>query len=750
VDYIAHVKRLENGEWDEPQSLTEHLEETAKLAAKFAADFDSSEWAYAAGIAHDAGKGTVEWQRYIRDKSGFGYDDEASSETVAGKIEHSGASAKLVEEVFGGAGRFISYCIAGHHTGLPDFDGCQSSLSLRLQQVKTEEIDQKFKTALLSLCPKRLPWQFNLEGLDISLWIRMLFSCLIDADRLNTESYMNPETSKMRSEYLPIAELIGKFNLYMSVKIQDSAQNSTDHVYKARQQVLADCRGAATMEPGFFSLTVPTGGGKTLSSMAFALNHAEKHGKKRIIYVIPYTSIIEQNAGEFRNIFGSDEIVEHHANLDDKDSTWRSRLATENWDAPIVVTTNVQFFESLFAAKTSRCRKLHNIANSVVILDEAQLVPVEFLEPILNALRLLTEHYKTSVVISTATQPFFEKRGNFQCFKGLECGTTREIVRDVAGLFRDLERVKIEYPTKKTATSDWKDLANELSAYNQALCVVSDRKSCRELHSKMPNGTYHLSALMCAAHRSDIIKEIKDKLKSGDIVRVISTQLIEAGVDIDFPVVYRAMAGLDSIAQAAGRCNREGKLNAKGKLGKVVIFNGIRKAPPGILRKACDVACRMIDGGMGNLMSHSAFDAYFSEFYRAANSLDNESIINALAPEAPSLRIQFRKAAEAFKIIDDSAQRAVLIRYKEGDALIDLLKTAKKTCKGFEVKLLRQLQRYTVNVYTNQFSVLNNRESLEEIIDGVYALKCSVEYSKQTGLLIDDMSCDPLDYFDNG
>jgi CRISPR-associated endonuclease/helicase Cas3 len=747
VDYIAHVKRLENGEWDEPQSLTEHLEETAKLAAKFAADFDSSEWAYAVGIAHDTGKGTVEWQRYIRDKSGFGYDDEASSETVAGKIEHSGASAKLVEEVLGVLpGRFLSYAIAGHHSGLPDFGGSLSSLKFRLQNVNTEKITSEFKSALISTRSIKPPWKFSLDGLDISLWIRMLFSCLIDADRLNTEAYMNPEINKMRSGYLTIAELIRKFNIYMDAKIQRSANAANDRVYKARQQVLADCHAAATMEPGFFSLTVPTGGGKTLASMAFALKHAEKYEKKRVIYAIPYTSIIEQNAKVFRDVFGDDQIVEHHANLDDDDSTWRSKLATENWDAPIIVTTNVQFFESLLASKTSRCRKLHNIANSVVVLDEAQMIPLESLEPILETMLLLVEYYRVTFVICTATQPVFEKPDNFPKFPGFAKGSIREIIQDVDSLYRNLERVKIEFPKDDLPIGDWKTLANELSQYDQALCIVSDRKSCRELHAQASKDAYHLSALMCAKHRSDVIKEIKSKIENRQKILIISTQLIEAGVDIDLPVVYRAMAGLDSIAQAAGRCNREGKLNENGKLGRVVVFNSIRKAPVGTLRKASETALNMIKQGLDNPMSRDIFSSYFSELYWKSNSLDAKGVMKLLKPDASDLAIQFKSASEAFKIVDDSVQRTILVRYGDGGDLIEQLKMSKNSSKGYEIKLLRKLQRYSINIYATQFEALNRRGSLEEIMPDVFALNNDVEYDARVGLLIDDMPHDPLDY----
>jgi CRISPR-associated endonuclease/helicase Cas3 len=379
----------------------------------------------------------------------------------------------------------------------------------------------------------------------------------------------------------------------------------------------------------------------------------------------------------------------------------------------------------------------------VVVLDEAQMIPLESLEPILETMRLLVEHYRVTFVICTATQPVFEKPDNFPKFPGFAKGSIREIIKDVDGLYRNLERVKIELPKDDLPISDWKTLADELSQHDQALCIVSDRKSCRELHARAPKGAYHLSALMCAEHRSDVIKEIKGKLENRQKILVISTQLIEAGVDIDFPVVYRAMAGLDSIAQAAGRCNRRGKLNEDGKLGRVVVFNAMRKAPVGTLRKASETALNMIKRGLDNPMSRDVFSSYFAELYWKSNSLDANGVMKLLKPDASDLAIQFRSASEAFKIIDDSAQQTILVRYGKGGDLIEQLKASKNSSKGYETKLLRELQRYSINIYLTQFEALNRRGSLEEIIPGVFALNNKVEYDACVGLLIDEIPNDP-------
>ncbi len=736
---IAHVRKDAAGNWAEPHLLEDHLTGTANLAEEFARAFASGAWGRACGIGHDTGKSPKAWQDYLCTKSG--YDEDAHLETKCGKMEHSTSSAKLTEEILGkGIGRILSYCIGGHHAGLPDWIGSQSSLAFRLQNASTEGIPTEYRERLDTDRPGAPPWQFDRKGLDLSLWIRMLFSCLVDGDFLDTEAYMQPEKAGERESYLPLSELLNRFDHYMTEKTRAAVDTVDPVVYIARQQVLGDCRAAAAMKPGLFSLTVPTGGGKTLSSMAFALEHAVRYGKDRIIYVIPYTSIIEQNADVFRAAVGDDQVIEHHSNLDEDDSTPKARLAAENWDAPVIVTTSVQFFESLFAAKASRCRKLHNIANSVVILDEAQLVPVEFLEPILATIQLLSEHYGVTFVICTATQPAFEAREDFPGFPGFPKESVREIIRDVPRLYNDLRRVDVQ-PVDTKTTRTWEEIAGELKKYNRVLCVVSDRNSCRELHRLMPEGTYHLSALMCAQHRSDLIAEIKGKLKSRDPVRVVSTQLVEAGVDMDFPVVYRAMAGLDSIAQAAGRCNRERKLNAEGKLGKVIVFVPPRKAPAGILRKAAETASRLLEQGLDDPIDHSVFAPYFAELYWKANSLDSKKIISLLTPNTDECGIQFRSAAEAFRIIDDSRQRTLLVPYREGKKLIEKLRFL-----GPERWLLRKLQRYSVNIYTEQFHTLRDRGSIEEVQQGIFVLTSGVEYDDTIGLLVDDLPYDPTTF----
>jgi len=733
---IAHVRQNPDGSWAAPQSLHDHIKGTASRAAAFASPFSSDHWAEALGLFHDAGKATTAWQAYLGSKSG--YDESAHLERATTRVEHSTPGALLAEKLHGSLiGRVLAYCVAGHHTGLPDFIGSPSSLSVRLHNSSLDGISDELLGEVSSWKPSGPPWKFDASNLDFSLWIRMLFSCLVDADFLDTEAYMRDEAGDTRGDFLELPALLSRFDGYMQSVLDKVRDFADSPVNVARRQVLSDCRLAAEHEPGFFSLTVPTGGGKTLSSMAFALKHGVRYKKRRVIYVIPYTSIIEQNADVFRDALGSEQIVEHHSSLDEADFTEKGRLAAENWDASVIVTTTVQFFESLFSSRSSRCRKLHNIANSVVILDEAQLLPVEFLSPILETMRLLVEHYSVTFVFCTATQPAFEAR---EGFLGLPVGSVREIITDVPALYRALRRVTVDTRTLPTVT-DWASIAREVSEQKQALCVVSDRKSCRELYRLLPEGSYHLSALMCPQHRSDLIGEIREKLRAGDTIRVVSTQLIEAGVDIDFPVVYRALAGLDSIAQAAGRCNREGRLGGGKELGRVVVFSPPRPAPAGILRKGTETAKRLLVNKAGDPLDHESFNQYFSELYWKANSLDTKGVRKLLIPDGTSLGIQFRSAAEAFRIIDDRLQRTILVPYGEGERLIGEL-------KGFgpERRLLRSLQRYSVNIYLDQFNKLLSRGSIEEIYPGIFALVCGVEYDVGIGLLVDELPSDPTSY----
>lgn len=731
---LAHVRQDDDGVWHE-HLLDEHLRGVAKLAADFSADFDSSEWASIAGLWHDIGKYSTEFQRYIKTVSGYDRTNAHIEGGAPGRVDHSTAGAIHAVRQFGAHGRILAYLIAGHHAGLADWSAAETgakALSSRLDASQNYLLDripaQTIPQAILTQPKPTTKPRGGAEGLH--LWLRMLFSCLVDADFLDTEKFMNDAQAAARSGYRDMADLMDRFNKHMAA-FAVNADNTP--VNAIRADILHQCCEKAALAPGLFSLTVPTGGGKTLSGMAFALRHAIQHKKQRIIYVIPYTSIIEQTAGIFRDIFG-DNVVEHHANLDpDKEDT-RSRLATENWDAPIIVTTNVQFFESLFAARTSRCRKLHNIVNSVVVLDEAQLLPPEFLQPIADVMNQLATHYGVTFVLSTATQPAL---GSFQPFgskpfRGLD--NVREIMDDPDALYKTLQRVDVSVPSDLQTPRDWQSIADELVQHPSVLCIVSRRDDARELHRLMTakedgKNTLYLSALMCGEHRSKVIADIKARLKRNEPVRVISTQLVEAGVDVDFPVVYRALAGLDSIAQAAGRCNREGKQDG---LGRVVVFVPPKPAPPGLLRQAAQISVSLLSGSTSNVLGRDLAKQFFEHLYVRAPSLDKHGIHELHTQDARDCQIQFRTVAEKFKLIDDSAYQTILVRYGNNDILLGKLEK-----EGPQRWLMRKLQRYSVNIPKRLFAQLAKQGDVREIWQGLYAQVGDTLYDKTLGVVID-------------
>lgn len=701
------------------QLLGDHLKAVAIIASTFAQEFQSSEWAWNAAILHDVGKMDASFQAYLLRSNGL--DDSEYDAVGLEKGNHSSAGAALAAKYFKPPiGRLLAYLGAGHHAGLPDYiapSSPRAELRYRLNEGKEtlSRINGNCEDVLSGLKKLDKPPSF-VKPNNLHFWMRMLFSCLVDADFLDTEAFMNPNKKALREGFLTIKELKNRFDDYMQKK---QSQASETPVNKIRKQIFQACVNAAEGKEGLYSLTVPTGGGKTLSGLAFALEHAIKHHKQRIIYVIPYTSIIEQTAKEFRDIFGDQQVVEHHSNIQTENETPRAALATENWEAPVIVTTNVQFFESLYACKPSRCRKLHNLVNSVVVLDEAQMLPPEWLVPCVEAINHLSTLFGVTLLMTTATQPALP--GIFP---------PREIIADKADLYRELLRTQINMPKDFSKRSVWDELAGQLAQQEQVLCIVNTRRDCYELFKLMPEGTVHLSALMCGAHRSNVIANIKKQLEKGKPIRVISTQLVEAGVDIDFPVVYRAMAGLDSIAQAAGRCNREGKLNQKGLLGQVQVFLPPKSAPNGLLRKGEDT-CRMLacleDFDPQNPQEYTR---YFEHFYTKVNDDGSTWLMKNLLPEFSSdmnFSMNLRTAGQEFKLIDDQGQQAVLVRYHRSEMPLDQLS---KT--GPTRILLRRLQRYTVNLSQRDFQNAQAYGVVEEIHPGFWAW--NGQYSDVFGL----------------
>lgn len=727
--FLAHVREITKNQWAK-HALEEHLRAVAERAAHFAVTFGSSDWAHVAGVWHDLGKYRPAFQNYIRRASG--YDANAHIETAPGRVDHSTAGAIYAEEKLGLPGRVLAYLIAGHHAGLPDYEADitgRRSLQRRLAEGRDKGYVQETLGAAIPhdiLNPPVPVFRVPGDRDGFHLWVRMLFSCLVDADFLDTEAFMDPPRATSRQGYPDIATLLTQLNAHMA-KLQHDAEPTP--VNAIRQAVYRQCCDKAQSPPGLFSLTVPTGGGKTLSSLVFALRHAERFGKRRVIYAIPYTSIIEQTADVFRDVFKSSEdvVVEHHSQADsapEKEDA-RSRLACENWDAPLIVTTNVQLFESLYAARTSRCRKLHNIVDSVVILDEAQMLPPEYLQTICSTIKLLSTHYGVTFVFCTATQPALNSRQHLgQVFTGLD--QIEEIIDDVNTLYKQLQRVEVELPQDLHTPVSWEALAEDLQQHASVLCIVNSRRDCRSLWELMPAGTYHLSALMCGQHRSEKIKEIRERLAHGEPIRVISTQLIEAGVDVDFPVVYRALAGLDSIAQAAGRCNRNGKLP---HVGQVQVFVP-PSSPQGLLRRGKDKTQELLSGWEEDPLSPEAFQRYFSLFYGAVDA-DKKSI-TALTTVNEDGGLPFRTLAERFQLIDDEDQITVFVRYGEGDTLLEHLRH-----QGPERWLMRKLQRYSVSLYQHDFRRLLQERGLEEVHPEIYAQVAGTRYDPDIGFGLD-------------
>ncbi len=727
--FYAHSKADSGTEnW---QLLNTHLCKVAKKAEIFADSFGNGDWAFSAGLFHDLGKYNPEFQTYIRQQCGC--DENFESVKTVKKVDHSTAGALFAIEKLKSAGLILSYLISGHHAGLPDWfheKGVGGNLENRLEN---KELLEKIRAYIPGQVTENIKIPHSRPVDDDSrsfhLWIRFLYSCLVDADFLDTEDFMNPEKSSLRGQYETLGDLLVKYNSYMAelvVKADDTPVN------RLRKSILAECReaGGAGEKSGIFSLTVPTGGGKTLSAMAFALEHAEKYGKNRIIMAIPFTSIIEQTAGVYKKVFGEKNVIEHHSNLDPEKESIKSKLATENWDAPVIVTTNVQLFESLFAARSSGCRKLHNIVNSVIILDEAQTIPADFLKPVLNVLNALVEYFNVTLVLCTATQPALCGRigslGN-----GMEgFQKVREIIRRPAELAAQLNRVSIVYPKNFHEPVEWDVLARELCRYDQVLCIVNTRKDCRELHRLMPENTIHLSATMCAEERSEVIGSIKNRLKKDETIRVISTQLVEAGVDIDFPVVYRALAGLDSIAQAAGRCNREGEMTG---LGKMKVFVPPEAAPPGFLRKGQDTTKELLNNHQTPDFSPSTLTKYFELFYSTLNSFDVKNILSQLSDNAHEMKIQFRTVARDFKFIDDSYSQSIIVWYDNEQVnshkLIEQLKN-----RGPERWLLRKLQRFGVSVPKLEFQFYRDNGMVEEV-HGFWVQSTLLLYQKGLGIV---------------
>ena len=696
--YYAHS--AENRPQSDWQTLKSHAENVAALAAQFAEPFGAADIARYTGLLHDLGKYSDPFQLRL-----------AGSPQ---RVDHATAGAKEAIARWQLMGKLMAYCIAGHHAGLANGSGegkGRSTLQERLaaeipplNAVWQSEIPLPEKITLPPL--KTNP---KYPGFAQSFFTRMLYSCLVDADYLDTEAfYAKLENETIARGNAPaLSALQQAFNQHLQdvrTKAKKNNEGGQAELNRLRSEILDHAQQQAALPPGLFTLTVPTGGGKTYTSMAFALEHARQHGQRRIIYVVPFTTIIEQNADEFRKAFGAlgeAAVLEHHSTFDDRklqdrDARDKLRHATENWDAPIVVTTAVQFFESLFADRASRCRKLHNIANSIIILDEAQMLPLHLLRPVMAAIDELARNYRCTIVMCTATQPAISADNGF--YGGFE--DVREIAPEPARLYAALRRTTVRHIGKQSDA----ELLEQLSAHPQLLIIVNNRRHARSLYdsAKHLDGTYHLTTLMCAEHRSQVLKTLRTRLEAGDPCRLIATSLIEAGVDISFPRLMRAEAGADSIAQAAGRCNRENQWQAEDS--EVLIFCPEEqwKAPPEL---ATFAACmRGIVRQYGaDLLSPDAITAYFADIYHlAGNELDKHRILEEIQNAGRELNFPFQTIADKCRVIESKHMLPVLIPFNaEAEQLINALEHA-DTIGG----LLRQLQRYTVQVPEKALCIL--------------------------------------------
>lgn len=680
------------------QTLHEHLVNVATLTEIFANHFGAGPWGWACGLWHDIGKASNLFQQRVR------------SETDR-QVDHSTAGARHADAVWKGTGKLLAYCIAGHHSGLPNgLENNGSSLAHRLDSTRRSIEDHDAWRVCLGpdaepTPPTAFPFDPRSKGLGFRLafFLRMLFSCLVDADRLDAESVGDTDRSARREAYPTLMELAASLDGHLNKFIADTP------VKLIRAEVLASCRAAAELNPGLFSLTVPTGGGKTLSSLAFALGHALHHGLSRVVYVIPYTSIIEQNAQVFRQALGDTRgefVVEHHSNLvfEDEADDDRPHPATENWDAPVIVTTAVQFFESLYSHKAGRCRKLHNLAGSVIILDEAQMLPLPYLLPCIEALRELTASYGASMVLCTATQPALNASEDLD--KGLKGGLhdVREIIPDPVALHSSLRRVTVRHIGEVAESELVERLAGEI----QALCVVNTRRQARRLFDAlrgcvdMQEGLFHLSALMCPQHRTETLVRIRQALADGRPCRVVSTTLVEAGVDVDFPAVYRAECGIDSIAQAAGRCNREGRLDS----GHVHVFRPEGGLPPGHFRKTAQAARSVVGRHREDLLHPDAVRDYFLELYWQAgnDSLDAKKILERLTNDASRGWFPFKEIGQDFQLIESATQGLIIPYDDSAHAVVRALDALQPGDRASG--MLRRVQRHTVSLYTRELERL--------------------------------------------
>jgi CRISPR-associated endonuclease/helicase Cas3 len=815
--YIAHVRS------DAPkskQSLATHLSETGQLAAEFASKIGLENVGAVLGLLHDFGKYAREFQTYIQSATHYiEQDDEdwVDAKLLRGKIDHSTAGAQYVwtelsniaTKVGQGemCGQILALCIASHHSGLIDClneDGVdkngKTNFSRRMAKLddKTHlneaiknadqsirsDIDKRLTKALVVEMFTKIRTMITLsnskdsllskeDAFTLGLFTRFLFSCLIDADRLNSAEFETPDNKAHRlaqQRYFSWEIAINRLDR----KLQSFGGDKP--IDKVRSAISDSCFHRSADAPGIYTLSVPTGGGKTFASLRYALNHAKSHNMDRIIYIIPYTSIIEQNAEAVRDIIEEDGdrfpwVLEHHGNIEPEKQTWRSKLAVENWDAPIVFTTMVQFLEVLFSGGTRGVRRMHQLANTVLIFDEIQTLPINCVHMFSNALNFLSHHANTTALLCTATQPLLDKLPNSE-YGLIKLANNAELVDDKSQLFADLKRVDINNRCKPGGwqAEEIVDLINKrYQTTKSCLVIVNTKAWAKTLFEALSNtvdsdALFHLSTNQCAAHRKILFTKIKQRLLEGSPVLCVSTQLIEAGVDVDFAHVVRFLAGLDSIAQAAGRCNRNGLLtDHQGKL----LSGQVDVVDPAEGTETINNLVDIVEGKVSSrrifdefeqseLLSPQAMDAYYEDFFfkrqrDMAYPIDRDTLFNLLANndknigsginkkrhcqgKLPFLQQSFMAAGKAFKAID-APTHSVIVPYGEGKEIIEeLCNVNKEFNAGHFYRTLKRAQQYSVNVFPNVWHKLQDSGYVNEIQDeGIYFLD-ERYYSENYGL----------------
>lgn len=790
--YIAHVRKTDK----EQQSVATHLQEVAEIAKTLAAKINVPEAGELIGLLHDFGKYSASFQNYIQSGTGLLNDMDADYvDAVAqkGKVDHSTAGAQWIWEALSKygkngegklCGQILALCIASHHSGLIDCltpDGingfkkriekqddnshlaeCKQNTDDHIREQAESLADKPLILSMLkqiSLLTKKEQHE-AIKSFYVGFWTRFLFSCLIDADRINSADFERPNNALYRNQAVSWDIAINRLELFLT------KQQVYDTPINAIRRTISDtCKNRAQDAQGIYTLTVPTGGGKTYASLRYALHHAKAHGLERIIYVIPYTSIIEQNADAIRKAVEQDSdqypwVLEHHSNLEPENQTWHSKLAAENWDAPIVLTTMVQFLETLFSGGTRGVRRLHQLANSVIIFDEIQTLPINCTHLFCNALNFLSAQTKTTAVLCTATQPLLDQLRTPE--KGqLLIPEKNHLIPDVRQLFDQLKRVEISNKTKSEGWSE-EEIAElallELKEKGNCLVVVNTKAWAQALYVSCSEvvdaeALFHLSTNQCSAHRSALFHRMRARLADGLPVLCFSTQLIEAGVDIDFASVIRFLAGMDSIAQAAGRCNRNGRLETA----SVHVVNPEQETINQLvdikvgIEKSKRVFSEVNDKALLDPENMKLYFNYY--FYDRADEMAyplnerqvgrTDTLLNLLSENnlntgfnaSLHLKQSFMTAGNAFKAIDAPTQ-SVIVPYQQGKQLItELCGIAKEFDAARYYNCLKQAQKFSVNVFPNVWKKLLDQRAVYEIQpgEGVYCLD-ERYYSEAFGL----------------